>query len=116
MIAVNEQLTRKVVVVGRTASVDAEGLVEDAASRGAALVFLSLGYPVTRAQAELVERATRRSVELGVWFDAVLVLDDEQLWDHLDEGDHVTLAARGRERHRLEGILVPRFPSVGGSS
>lgn len=114
MITVNERLTRHVVVLGRKAWVNVESLVGDAASSGVALVFLSLGYPVTPTQSELIERASREAVDLGVWFEAVLVPGDKRLSDHLEDGDHVTLAAQGRERRRLEGILHPRFPSLGG--
>lgn len=105
MNVVADAARRHVVVLGRAPVLDPGEAAGRAASEGIALVFLSVGYPVTAQQAVLVEEGARLADELRVSFDALLVESTKHLLDHIEDGDDLTVAASGRERRHLEAVL-----------
>jgi nucleotide-binding universal stress UspA family protein len=108
MLGAVEHPRRLVIVLGRRPAFDVESVARSASSEGIPLLFLSLGYPVGRAQAELVAAAVELSVELGVHFEAVLVPDEGRLLEHFNEGDDVTFVLEPREGRRLRAKLRGR--------
>jgi hypothetical protein len=103
-----EQPRRLVIVLGRRATLDVEALARCAATEKVPLLFLCLGYPVERSQAELVEAAVTQSVALGVFFEAVLVFERGDVLDRLEPGDDLTVLAEEGERRRVEARLLRR--------
>jgi len=97
--------TRTVLLLGRRPSVNwdrvAGGLRQDDE-----LVVLSLGYPVTAAQREVLLRAQEISAEVGAWFDALLVTSRNEMLLQLLPDDDVHVAANGREARRLRSALA----------
>lgn len=69
------------------------------------IVLVSLGYPVSASRADLVRDAVGLARELGLWLDAVLVTSTSELPALVEDGDRVTIVAKGRERRRIERAL-----------
>jgi hypothetical protein len=101
--------TRKVVVVGRDPGpVEAGPWIEDAAGRAVPLLLLTVGYPVSTGQGHLVSTLVDEAFDRRVAFEAVLVPGRARLAAHLRPGDDVVVAALGRERRQLEGLVGAR--------
>ena len=98
--------TRKVVVVGRDPGpVEAGPWVDDAADRAVPLLLLTVGYPVSADQAQLVASLIDEAFDRGVRFEAVMVSGRAGLAGHLLPDDDLVVAARGRERRQLEAVV-----------
>ena len=98
--------TRKVVVVGRDPGpVETEPWVDDAADRAVPLLLLTVGYPVSAEQAQLVASLIDEAFDRGVRFEAVMVSGRAGLAGHLLPDDDLVVAARGRERRQLEAVV-----------
>ncbi len=67
--------TRTVLVLGRRPGIEWNGVRERVRSE---LFVLSLGYPITKAQRTALLTAQELAAEIGVWFDALLVLSEEE--------------------------------------
>jgi nucleotide-binding universal stress UspA family protein len=93
---------RKVFVLGRRAALDVETVARRVVAEGVELVLLSLGFPVSAAQAAVVGDALRLADELRLWLDTALLTTPDQLGEFVRPDDEVTILASGRERTRLE--------------
>lgn len=97
--------TRTVVLLGRRPPVDWEH-VAGGLGPDNELVILSLGYPVTAAQRQVLLRAQEIAARVGAWFDAILVTSTNDMFAALQPDDEVHIVAAGLERRRLHNRLA----------
>jgi hypothetical protein len=102
---------RIVVVLGRgRVDVDPTLHVVRAAGRGTPLVMLALGYPVSQQQQAFITRAIDEAFDARVHLDARIVIRLDELAEHVDATDDVTVVAAGRDERRIGSVLA-RLPS-----
>ena len=102
---------RVVVVLGRgRVDVDPTLHVARAAGRGTPLLMLALGYPVSQHQQAYITRAIDEAFEARVHLDARIVARLDELAEHVDATDDVTVVAAGRDERRI-GSVLSRLPS-----
>ena len=102
---------RIVVVLGRgRMDVDPALHVARAAGRGAHLLMLALGYPVSQHQQAFIARAIDEAFEARVHLDARIVGRLDELPSHVGAADDVTIVAAGRDERRIGSVLA-RLPS-----
>jgi nucleotide-binding universal stress UspA family protein len=91
-----------VFVLGRDSSLDVEREARRAAAEGGELVLVTVGYPITDSQDDVVREAVRLGGELRFQLDAVLATTPQQAAREITKADEVAVVATGRERKRLE--------------
>jgi hypothetical protein len=99
-----QALTRVVFVLGRRTRLDAR-TIEASSRTMSAVVVLSVGYPVTRAQVRAVDAALGLASRLGVTVDALLVTSPSDLPELVGEDSRVVITGSRGERRRLERLL-----------
>ena len=113
---------RRVLILGRSASVDLAPHADRALAEGAQLVLVTVGYPVPGPHTRAVTDALRLADERGLFVEAALALSPDEARDFVRTGDRVTIVAEGREQRKIEravnGLAAwsePGFPSGNGS-
>jgi hypothetical protein len=102
---------RIVVVLGRgRVDVDPALHIARAAGRGAPLLVLALGYPVSQRQQAFVTRAIDEAFGSRVLLEALIVAQLDELATYVGATDDVTVVAAGRDERRI-GSILSRLPS-----
>ena len=100
-------LQRTVLVLGRKAP-EAAILFPDDVDGSMAIVVIALGWPLTDAQTQAVDRALALARERALVFDAILASSVEEGLAVVAARDRVLLAGDRREMRRLTRALGTR--------
>ena len=100
-------LQRTVLVLGRKAPEPAQ-LFPDDVDGSMALVVIALGWPLTAAQTEAVDRALALARAHALVFDAILAGSLEEGLGVVAARDRVLLAGDRRETRRIARVLGER--------
>ncbi len=95
---------RTVLVLGRRPSGSGWPSSQDLA-RSRALVVIAIGWPMTDAQRERLDRAEALASSAKVLLDAHLVPSSNEIASRMELGDEVTVDAGTREERRIRRAL-----------